>query len=103
MIQVNVTAPGDIVFRASDNDILVLLLHHLHRVTSTVWMEVGTSSTGNRRYINVTKIAAATDPAVCVAPLGFHAFTGCDYSSAFVRKNFLTAACIYNSGSNSSK
>ena len=80
------TTPGDIIIRASDTDILVILLHHVHRVTATVWMEVRTSGQRNRRYINVTKIAATIGPALCAALPGFHSFTGCDYTSAFVRK-----------------
>jgi len=86
MIEADKSTPGDIVIRASDTDILVLLLYHLHRITSTVWMEVGTTGRGNRRYINVTKIAAEIGPAICAALPGLHAFTGCDYTSAFARK-----------------
>ena len=86
MIEADKSTPGDIVIRASDTDILVLLLYHLHRITSTVWMEVGTTGRGNRRYINVTKIAAEIGPAICAALPGLQAFTGCDYTSAFARK-----------------
>lgn len=86
MIEADRSTAGDIVVRASDTDILVLLLHHVHRVSSTVWMEVGTRGQGNLRYINVTKIANSIGPAMCAALPGLHAFTGCDYTSAFVRK-----------------
>lgn len=86
MIHADKTTPSDIVIRGSDTDILVLLLHHLQRVTSTVWMDVGTRNMGNRRYINVTKIAAAIGPSMCGALPGLHAFTGSDYTSAFIRK-----------------
>ena len=77
---------GDIVVRASDTDILVILLHHVHRFTCTIWMEVGTSGKDNRRYVNVTNVAAQIGPDVCAALPGLHAFTGCDYTSAFARK-----------------
>ena len=53
MIHADKTVPGDKVVRRSDTDILILLLHHLHKVTKTVWMKVGKSATGNCRYINV--------------------------------------------------
>ena len=78
--------PDDIVIRGSDTDILALLLCHLHRVNSNVWMEVGTRGRGTRRFINVSKIGAATGPSMCATLPGLHAFTGCDYTSAFVRK-----------------
>ena len=86
MIHADQMTPGDIMIRGSDTDILVLLLHHLHRVKSNVWMEVGTRSRGSVRYINVSKIAAAIGPSMCAALPGLHAFTGSDYTSAFVRK-----------------
>ena len=47
MIESDKSTPGDIVIRASDTDILVLLLYHVHRVSSTVWMEVGTRGQGD--------------------------------------------------------
>lgn len=86
MLEADKSIPGDIVIRASDTDILVLLLHHVHRVSSTVWMEVGTRGQGTLRYVNVTKIAAAIGSGMCAALPGLHAFTGCDYTSAFARK-----------------
>lgn len=33
---------GDVVARAADSDILVILLLHLHEVNSNIWMEVET-------------------------------------------------------------
>lgn len=86
MIEADKSTTGDIVIRATDTDILVLILHHLHRVSSTVWMEAGTSGQGNLRYVNVTKIAAEIGPEMCAALPGLHAFTGCDYTSAFTKK-----------------
>ena len=86
MIEADKSTPGDIVVRASDTDILVLLLHHVHRVSSTVWMEVGTRGQGDLRYVNITKIAAAIGQTMCAALPGLHVFTGCDYTSAFARK-----------------
>jgi len=56
----------NVVIRASDTDILVILLHHVHETTLGVWMEVGTSGRGDRRYVNVSQIAEDVDP--CYAP-----------------------------------
>ena len=49
-------------------------------------MDVGTASRNDRRYINLSAISEALGQLVCDALPGFHAFTGCDYTSAFVRK-----------------
>ena len=78
--------PGDIVVRATDTDIAVILLHHSHRVNTKIWMDVGTSGRGNRRYIDLSAIASKIGPSLCKALPGFHAFTGCDYTSSFIRK-----------------
>ena len=40
----------------------------------------------NRRFINVTSIQRSIGSAMCHALPAFHAFTGSDYTSAFVRK-----------------
>jgi len=75
---------GDIVVRATD--IAVILLHHSHRVNTKIWMDVGTSGRGNRRYIDLSAIASKIGSSLCKALPGFHAFTGCDYTSFFIRK-----------------
>jgi len=77
---------GDIVVRATDTDILVILLHHCHKVSMNVWMDVGTSGRGNRRYVNISAIATQIGYQLCKALPGFHAYTGCDYTAAFIRK-----------------
>ncbi len=77
---------GAIVVRASDTDIAVVLLYHCSKFKSQLWMDVGTSSKNNRRYISITKIYESLGPELCAALPGFHAFTGCDYISSFVRK-----------------
>ena len=77
---------GDIVVRATDTDIAVILLHHCQNASRKVWMDVGTSGKGNRRYINISAIATEIGPQLCSALPGFHAFTGCDYTAFFIRK-----------------
>ena len=39
-----------------------------------------------RRCINVTKLAMSSTPVLCSALLAYHAFTGCDSTSAFKGK-----------------
>ena len=49
---------AEVVIRALDTDILVVLLHHVHMMKNNVWMGTGTNGKGNRRFVSVTKIAA---------------------------------------------
>ena len=77
---------GNIVVMASDTDIAVILLYHCHKFLSTLWMDIGTASKNNRRYVSKTAICNELGPDLCAALPTFHAFTGSDYTSAFVRK-----------------
>ena len=49
-------------------------------------MDVGLSSSNNRRYIEVNKLGTVLGQSICDALPAVHAFTGCDYTAAFVRK-----------------
>jgi hypothetical protein len=69
----------DIVIRASDTDIAVIMLYHLKNFAN-VWMDVGTASNNDRRYINLSAISAGSILMQC---LGFYAFTGCNYTPAY--------------------
>ena len=55
-------------------------------MNTKIWMDVGTSWRGNRRYIDLCAIASKIGSSLCKALPGFHAFTGCDYTSSFIRK-----------------
>ena len=72
--------------RALDTDIAVILIHHLARFHCNIWMDVGTRGKNNRRFINVTSIVSSLGNKMCAALPAFHAYTGSDYTSAFVRK-----------------
>jgi len=74
---------GNIIVRASDTDICVILLHHCQKFAAKIWMDTETGK--NRRYINISTIAHQIGPEMCAALPALHAFTGCDYNSAFVR------------------
>ncbi|KAG1693158.1 Complement component receptor 1-like protein [Nymphon striatum] len=78
--------PGDIVVRATDTDISIILINHSHGVKSKIWMDVGTSGKDSRRYINISEIATKVGLRLCKALPGIHAFTGYDYTSFFIRK-----------------
>ena len=77
---------GNTVVRASDTDIAIIFLYHSHTFTATLWMDTGTNAKNTRRYINLTAIGEVLGPLLCESLPAFHAFTGCDYTSAFVRK-----------------
>ena len=49
-------------------------------------MDTGTKGQGNRCYVNISAIASKIGTKVCEALKGFHAYTGCDYTSSFIRK-----------------
>ena len=83
---ISLQQPGDIVVRASDTDVAVILLHHCHSMKASVWMDVGSKGQSNRRYINISAIANKIGSKVCEALPGFHAYTGCDYTSSLIRK-----------------
>ena len=85
----NVVDTANIIVRASDTDIAVILIHHSFKFSATLWMDTGTVSGRNRRCVNLTRIAANLGPRMCEALPAFHAFTGTDYTSAFVRKGKL--------------
>ena len=42
--------------RAHDTDIAVILIYHCEKIEKTVWMDVGTASKNNRRFISITEI-----------------------------------------------
>ena len=79
--------PGrNVVIRATDADIVVILLYHARRVNANVWMDVGHSSLNTRRFIHITRLADHLGPILCKALPGYHTLTGCDYTSSFFRK-----------------
>ena len=82
---------GHILVRASDTDVLVNLLGMLGKQMgdnpNKIIMDCGSGNT--RRYIDISSIATeleAKQPGLAAAQPGLHAFTGCDFTSAFYRK-----------------
>ena len=77
---------NNIIIRASDMDIAVIMIHHAWKFSATLWMDTDTSNGKNRRYVNLSAIAISIGSDVCQALLAYHAFTGTDYTSAIIRK-----------------
>lgn len=74
-----------VVIRASDTDILVIMIGNMAQMKnshSNIWMLNGTGN--NERYINVTKLYCELGQLLAKSLIGFHAFTGCDFNPAFV-------------------
>jgi len=80
----SMSGDGSIVVRSPDTDVFVLLLAYASDIRNQVFFDTGTGTT--RRLLAVTDIAAQLGENVVNALPGFHAFTGCDTSSAFVRR-----------------
>ena len=76
---------GSFVVRSNDTDVLVILTYHVRQMTPRpkVWLDVGLSSSNNRRYIDTTKLSE-NDVTECLP--GFHAYTGCDVTASFMNK-----------------
>ena len=82
---------NNIIIRASDTDIAVIMIHHAWKFSATLWMDTGTSNGKNRRYVNLSAIAISIGPKMCQALPAYHAFTGTDYTSAIIRKGKFTS------------
>ena len=76
----------NVVIRFRDTDVLVILLNYVGKYSLNVWMDVGLRSSNNRRCIEVNKLGSVLGHSICDAFPAVHAFTGCDYTAAFVRK-----------------
>ena len=77
---------NNIIIRASDTDIAVIMLHHAWKFSATLWMDTGTANGKNRRYVNLSAIAMSIGSKTCQALLAYRAFTWTDYTSAIIRK-----------------
>ena len=75
-----------IVVRSCDTDVFILLLCHSIQLKAKLWMDTGLSSKNTRRNINITELGNLLTDEICSALPAFHAFTGSDYTAAFLRK-----------------
>ncbi len=58
---------ANIIIRASDTDIAVIMLHHAWIFSATLWMDTGTTNGKNRRYVNLSAIAMSIGSNMCQA------------------------------------
>ena len=89
------TATGNLVIRASDTDVLIILLgmigKHLNenKDTSYDWIIMDCGKGNKRRHIDVTSVAFALEvkqTGLAAAMPGLHAFTGSDCTTPFYKK-----------------
>jgi hypothetical protein len=70
--------------RSPDTDVFVILLAYSTQIRQALFFDTGTGN--NRRQLDIHKIADAVGHDMVKALPAFHAFTGSDCTSAFVRK-----------------
>ena len=75
-----------IVIRSPDTDVFILL-KYVQTIKQTVLFDTGVGD--KRRLIDVQKVINETGQEICEVLPSFHAFSGCDSVSAFVRKGKL--------------
>jgi hypothetical protein len=83
---VNTMQPNaNVVIRANDTDVLVIMIYHANHFTVKIWMDVGYNKDNTRRYIHVSKLLEAMEGMSLALP-ALHAFSGSDYTASFFRK-----------------
>ena len=69
------------VIVSEDTDVFVLCLAFQTRITCPLYQKCGTQT--RTKYVDIAKVVQAHGEEFCKALPGVHAFTGCDYVSAF--------------------
>ena len=70
--------------RSPDTDVFIILLRFVCHINHTVLFDTGTGD--NRRLVNVQAVAKDLGDETNLALIALQAFTGCDTTSAFVRR-----------------
>ena len=77
--------PGNIIVRANDTDIFIVLLANVPVLRfSHHWYDSGLDGNNTRQYTDITQLSEAVDNKEALP--GIYAFTGCDYTPFFFRK-----------------
>ena len=79
--------PGNIVVRANDSDIAVVLICNIHHMDSDVWYDSGHNYDNSRECINIKKLVGNVQN-VSSLP-GLYAFLGNDYTPALLERGRL--------------
>lgn len=76
-----------IIVRSPDTDVFILLLTFTQELQQNILFDTGVGN--KRRLIDVQSVIRDVGKDICMALPAIHAFTGCDTTSAFVRKGKL--------------
>ena len=76
--------PGEIVVRANDTDVAIILLANINLLSSEVWYESGLDYNNSREYLSITKLYQTMENPE--AWIGLYSFLGNDYTPAFYGK-----------------
>ena len=57
----------NVIVRATDTDIMVLLLHYAPKLDSNIWMDLGHTFDNTRRLVNITALSEHIGPIFCKA------------------------------------
>jgi len=72
--------------RSIETDAIITLVYHTQKIQANIWMNLGHSRDNTIRYVYISELAYHLGPVLCMALPGYHALTGCDYSSLFFSK-----------------
>ena len=78
-----------VIVRSTDTDVFLLLVHFLPQFTNLRDVKFDTGVGDRRRWIDVNFLYQSMSADFISSLLGFHAFTGCESTSSFVRKGKL--------------
>ena len=84
----SIQSPSNVIIRTAGTDCLIIALAcRLNYDTHIkVWIEVGTYSKNNQRYISIDDLHSHLGPDLCKALPTYHALTGSDYTASFSRR-----------------
>jgi len=72
---------SSVVIKSPDSDVAVIALSASHQIDTQLIFRIGMQHC--TQYLNLTAVGRVLGKQVCSALPGFHAFTGCDSTSAF--------------------
>ena len=78
-----IPSPNQVIIRTNDTDVVILTLHFLKSLSPEVlvWLDIGIEN--HRRYLSANQLCTHLGPYLCEALVGFHAWTGSDYTASF--------------------
>ena len=84
----SIDPPSNVIIRTADTDCLIITLacglNYDYQIK--VWMEVGTHTSNNIRYINIDEFHSHVGKSLCKSLPAYHAFTGSNYTALFTRR-----------------